>query len=161
MNDNRDDHETDGARRDEAPSGDTASSPAAQDTTALPHAWTAAPSPGETAWSGSSAPGADQPTWRHDEQIWSASTGWRDEPQVWSAATTAPAAAPSRGVRTGTLILGLVLALAGFGALVTGLGYRLDLQLSVIVVLVVAAVALLLVPLLQRRRAERDDETLA
>jgi membrane protein implicated in regulation of membrane protease activity len=69
-------------------------------------------------------------------------------------------AAP-RGVRTGTLILGLVLALAGFGALVTGLGYQLDLQLSVIVVLVVAAVALLLVPLLQRGRRDRDDEPAA
>jgi hypothetical protein len=49
-----------------------------------------------------------------------------------------------------------VLALAGFGTLATGLGFQLDLQLSVIVVLVVAALVLLLVPLLQRGRRGDD-----
>ncbi|WP_127126636.1 hypothetical protein [Georgenia sp. SYP-B2076] len=76
---------------------------------------------------------------------------------VWSASTGAPPApaTTSRGPRSGTLVLGLVLALCGAAAVAVALGFRLDLQLAVIVVLLLAAVTLLLVPLLQRSRRDR------
>jgi hypothetical protein len=77
---------------------------------------------------------------------------------VWSATTAPEPATASRGPRSGTLVLGLVLTLCGVAALAVALGFRLDLQLAVIVVLLLAAVTLLLVPLLQRARRDRDRE---
>ncbi|MFC7406499.1 hypothetical protein [Georgenia alba] len=68
---------------------------------------------------------------------------------VWSAATVADQEEPRR-TRTGTVVLGIVLVLIGVGAIVTAIGYRLDLQLAIAVLLVVAAVGLLVTPLLQR-----------
>jgi hypothetical protein len=70
-------------------------------------------------------------------------------PPVWSAAT-APAPRP-RGPRSGTLILGLVLAVCGVAAVLVALGFRIDLQLALIGLLVLAALTLLLTPLLRKR----------
>ncbi len=75
-----------------------------------------------------------------------------DEPPVWSAATLSERSEePPRRIRTGTLVFGILIALIGLGAIVTGLGFRLDLQLALAALLVVAAVILLASPLLQRR----------
>ena len=97
------------------------------------------------------------------ETAWSAAapaTAWSAAPagQVWSAATAPPEARPG-GPRTGTMVLGLVLAICGATAVAVGLGYTIDLQLAFIGLLVVAAVTLLLVPVLQRSRRRRGART--
>lgn len=77
----------------------------------------------------------------------------QEDPPVWSAATAAgrePVTA--RRTRVSTLVLGLILTMIGLGAVLTGLGYRLDLQLSLAVLLVVAAVALLVTAVTRRDR---------
>ncbi|GAA4417501.1 hypothetical protein GCM10023169_06050 [Georgenia halophila] len=114
-------------------------------------AWiAAAPAPGEP------APGsADQPATRAEAPS-AASAGTPSAP-VWSAATVAEETpVPPRRTRTGTLVLGIVLALIGVGAIVTGLGYQLDLQLALAALLVVAAVVLLVTPLVQRGRSSES-----
>ncbi|KAE8762068.1 hypothetical protein GB883_21285 [Georgenia thermotolerans] len=91
-----------------------------------------------------SAPSADAPP------HWAATRPDTAAPPVWSA-HSAPVERP-RGPRSGTLILGLVLAVCGAAAVVVALGYRIDLQLTLIALLLLAAVTLLLTPLLRRGR---------
>lgn len=82
--------------------------------------------------------------------LWATPRPDAEAPPVWSA-RTAPVERP-RGPRSGTLILGLVLAVCGAAAVVVALGYRIDLQLTLIALLLLAAVTLLLTPLLRRGR---------
>ncbi|MPV87419.1 hypothetical protein GB882_01970 [Georgenia ruanii] len=91
-----------------------------------------------------SASPADAPS------LWATARADAGAPPVWSA-RTAPVERP-RGPRSGTLILGLVLAVCGAAAVVVALGYRIDLQLTLIGLLLLAAVTLLLTPLLRRGR---------
>lgn len=70
-------------------------------------------------------------------------------------ATTAPAAPAAHGLRVGTVVWGLVLALLGIGVTAVGAGAALDLQAALIVLLVVAGTALLIGAFVTARRSRR------
>ncbi len=57
--------------------------------------------------------------------------------------------------RTGTVVSGLILILLGAGIAAIGLGFRLDLQVALIVLLLVGGVGVLLGAFLGARRSER------
>jgi hypothetical protein len=71
--------------------------------------------------------------------------------------TSAPEPAPARhgGLRVGTVVWGLVLALVGIGVTAIGAGASLDVQAAIIVLLVVAGTALLAGAVVTARRASR------
>ncbi|MBD7918406.1 hypothetical protein H9657_08965 [Cellulomonas sp. Sa3CUA2] len=71
-----------------------------------------------------------------------------------AAAGTAPS--PQRaGVRVGTVVWGLIIALVGAGVLLVAAGYTIDVQLAAIVLLIAAGLGLILGPLLQGLRRSR------
>lgn len=64
-------------------------------------------------------------------------------PTATATATEATDVAERRGLRVGTVVWGLVIALVGAVILAVASGFRVDLQLTFIVLLAVAGVALL------------------
>ncbi len=74
-----------------------------------------------------------------------------DGPPAVDTTATTPAV-PTRSVRTGTVIWGLVLTLCGVGMIAAATGHRFDLGLAVIVVIGAAGLALLVSSLVKAGR---------
>ena len=62
------------------------------------------------------------------------------------------------GLRPGTVVWGLVIALVGVGVLLVGAGYTIDVQLASIVLLIAAGLGLILGPLIQSLRRGRTAD---
>ncbi|MBO3088560.1 hypothetical protein [Cellulomonas dongxiuzhuiae] len=75
-----------------------------------------------------------------------------DAPTPAADATASP---PRAGIRVGTVVWGLIVALVGVGVLLVAAGYTIDVQLAAIVLLIAGGLGLILGPLLQGLRRSR------
>jgi len=62
------------------------------------------------------------------------------------------------GVRVGTVVWGLIVALVGLGVVLVAAGYTIDVQLAAIVLLIAGGAGLILGPLLQGVRRSRTEQ---
>lgn len=83
-------------------------------------------------------------------------TGTTDAGDDVTTRTAGPQGA--QGVKVGTLVWGLIVALLGAGVLAVAAGYTIDVQLAAIVLLIAAGVGLILGPLVQTLRRGRAVE---
>ena len=73
-------------------------------------------------------------------------------------ATSTPAVTRRAGVRVGTVVWGLIVALVGAGVVLVAAGYTIDVQLAAIVLLIAGGVGLILGPLFQGVRRSRSEQ---